>query len=238
MYIDAPKIVPEIVNGFYWDPARISGIGSSHCIMPEMNGKSAADQIQPTNSKQPALIVNNGNIQMQVSDASTDGRLLSAGPVKAGWSGATYVAMWHKLPNGTPVVGSTILFVHNLVGTGTRRMTIINNGTIEQYQINLSQDGTSVQSNAWNVADYDWHYIEFIYTPGHCAFCVDLIEQAPAIEGINCTSLNDPEVSIAVCSSVGAGINQNVQQCGVVYYGNGVPSYAHRQLLMNHKRPA
>lgn len=233
----------------WWDPELgVTNLGATNFRWAEQNGFSshAADQVQTTVAKQPALVaVGSHNQWREVGAVDTPGsdiRMISPGNVKAGWSSKLYLFMRHRVAAGDNPSGVTTIFAHQTTSTGLRRITVIHSGTgTDSYAVTLSQDGTAVQQNVWDAPqDGLSHGLEFYFegAPGGAGFCqlyIDGMLQTPRSAAINLASVNDPNVPLAVGAATGAGIGQNRQDFGLVAYGNDLPSASERASILAYK---
>jgi hypothetical protein len=234
-----PTDVAAVRNGYWWVPNGISGLGGSSFKLIEQNQHSSFDCIQATVSQQPSVITAaNGNTQLRFA-VTGDQRTKTAGSVTSGWSGNTYLGMWYRLPNGTPNNGTSTIFAHQTASNGLRRITVISNGTTNSHQLNLSADGTTVQSDIWaDQGDSEWYWHEWIYTAGVGAdHYRNLSVVTHTTTAINLASLNDPSVPLAIGAGTAAGVNVNDQDVGPVFYCNGIPTLAERGMLARHAPP-
>jgi len=246
-----PSFVPEIRAGYFWLPKDTVNVGLTSFRILEGNKNSTFDQTQTTVAKQPSLISNNGNQQLSyvgtLDVPGADVRTITAGDVRAGWTGNTYLGFWHRFPGiGTPNLlpsGSTTIFNHNKVAPN-RRWSFTHSGTDETYSLTVSADGTNLLTDKWDASpDYPatplWIWKELLLTVGTgVQFLLNFTLRSQTVTAINISSLNDSTASIAIYSSALAGVNQNAQECGPMYYGNGIPSLKNRKRLANHLNPS
>lgn len=235
-----PRLIAEVAAGLWW--ATDNGVTGTAALSTlswaEGGAHTAADQKQATDAKKPSVISSNGAPALRFTSAA-DSRLLTAGNVTAGWTGGLYLALWHRMPNGTPTNGTTTLFSHLTASNGLRRCSLISNGTTNTFAINLSTDGTATQTNIWaDPTDSAWHRLEFIFVPGSCAHFRDFALITPSTEAVNILTLNNPNVPIAIGAATGAAVNQNDQDIGgTVLYLPSAPSLTDRKRLANVSRP-
>lgn len=251
-----PREVPEVAAGYWWDASLASGFGTANFRVPEGGGHSTFDQLQSDTAKQATLITGNGSSQLQLlgdinADSSPDIRMITAGNVAAGWgAGNTYLAMWLRYPGrgvaNDLVAGNTFLFRHETLAAGKRRINLVHNGTNDTYSLTVSPDGTATQANTWDASvDYPdpsspnlWMWKEWILTAGVGAtMSGDFVLRSTASAAITSGALFDCTEPLALFSSTSGAINQNTQQCGPLYYANGIPSLANRVRLANYKNP-
>lgn len=230
-----PKLCKEARNGYFYLFKSASGLGSASFKLAESNGNSTFDVLQATTSQQPSVISSNSKSQFHF-DFAANQRTLTSGSVTAGWTGATYIGMWYRLPSGTPNNGTTTIFAHNTVGVGLRRISIASDGTNNRHAMTVSVDGTAVQQDTWaDQGDSNWYWHEWIYTPSVGAdHYRDFVLVSHVATVINIASLNNPSVPLAIGAATGAALNVNDQDIGFpIVYGNGTPSIKSRKRLAN-----
>jgi len=252
----SPADVPQVAAGFWWDPsAGVTNLGGTSFNWAERGGHTAADQVQTEVAKQPSLITNGGAKQWRfvttVGTGGTGSRLMTAGNVTPGWTGNTYLGLWHRLQSPTAndsISGASTIFNNQLTGAGQRRVSFTHNGTTEIYSLSLSADGTALQTDTWDAsvdypngggADQPWHWLEWAFTAGvGVSLFVDFVTRAHTTTVINLASINNTTAPIAIgCNTNAAAVTSNNQDLGVLVYANGIPSLANRVRLANFRNP-
>lgn len=246
-----PTTVPEIAAGYWWDPANASGLGGAGFKIPEGNGHTSFDLVQATTTKQPTALSENGATlyRMRKSVDANPSIVGTAGSVAAGWTGATYLGGWFRLPDASGIItGSGTLFIHS--GTaGNRRLILSNVQTVGQ-RIACSGDGTAIPNDDFaTVFAGGWVWVESLFVPSETTathraqLWYDFNERAlggsPSdfTTGTMPTSLSDATASIFIASRSAANANVDTTDFGAIYYGNGIPSLANRKRLRNRNRP-
>lgn len=234
-----PRMVPAISAGLFWDPAAATGLGTAGFTWPEGGGHSSADEVQATTSKQGSRITANGSTQFKFLFAS-DQRFKTAGNYTAGWTGATYLGIWHRISlGGSSNSGITTIWAHNAANPGLRWRFFHTGGVTNTYSLSVSADGAAAQTDIWACpTDALWYFVELLYTPSVGVDCYfDLALQTHSTTAINSASLANPATALGIGGSTAAAVNTNDHEIGMSYYGNGLPSLFHRQRAYAHRAP-
>jgi hypothetical protein len=240
-----PLSVPEVANGRWWDPSIITGLGTSGFKIAERNGGTTEfDFVQTDTTKQPAVITTNGFNQLAFggSGGGNDAvaTIATAGPM--GWTGATMVAYWGRLPNG--VTGTTQFFRH-LPASGSRRLLAGNWTASNRVRFTVSHDGTAAPEYSWDPGDVsNWHYYEWVFDPfepvatARQKLYVDRRLLTPTVTATTSTTLFDPvSCRLDLCSSNLAANANDTEIGGAITYTNGIPSNANRDRLYRQFKP-
>lgn len=246
-----PTTVAEIAAGYFWDPASASGLGAVGFKIPEGNGHSTFDLVQATVAKQPTALSENGAVlyRMRKSVDANPSMVGSAGNVAAGWTGATYLAGWFRLPDAAgAVTGAGTLFAHSLSATN-RRLSLTTVATVGA-RIACSGDGAVIPNNDFaNIFAGGWVWTEALFDPSQSTptdraqlwfdFTRRALGGSPSdfTSGTMPTSIFDGTANILVGCRSTATANLDTTDFGPVYYGNGIPSLANRKRLRNRHRP-
>lgn len=241
----SPLLVPEVAAGYFWDAeVGVTALGATNFRWTERGGKTAADQVQTTLSRQPTLITANGHAQLRWDKAISIGgsgtKAASASAITAGWTGATYVCGWWRA-NGTLDVLTNALFQHG--ATGAQRFLAVN-ASATAIQLLLSGNGSTNETVSFAIPSQDtFHFIELIFNPSAASgargeMWVDRVRQSPTAGGITITSLADSSAKICVTDRTAANEHGYVTDCGWCAYANGIPSDFNRDQLYNYKRAA
>lgn len=219
----------------------MSNLGQSTFSWGEGNGKTAANQVQTTVSKQPYLISNNGHQQFRYEGSSGLASVTrTAAALQAGWTGATMIAGWFRWPV-TMTTGVGRYLVHFTSTVGQR---ILGTQTPSGVSMGLSLAASGA------IAAYNWptvatptlfHYYEFVFDPSLAAtlrgaLYFDRVLQSPTAPPSGPASIFDAN-SFVEASGYGGVAGSFTGDRGPVYYTNGIPSDADRDLMMTYKAP-
>jgi hypothetical protein len=244
----SPRDVPEVAAGYWWEAGLTSGFGTTAFRVIEGNGHSTFDLIQGTVANQPTVLTENGGTQFRhrkIGDNPTS--MATAAGVLAGWTGATYIGMWLRLP--VDLTGTNNLFLHQSVGAG--RMGLITlNGTPDIFRINLIDAAQAFTNTTFSTpfADLGWHWIEAVFDPllvlggttsaDFAKAFRDLVALAPVVAGSHPAAIANVAGSVRMTStSGGTANNPDVSDWAACYYANGIPSLQNRVRLANHRNP-
>lgn len=243
-----PWNVPEIANGFWWHPALDTNLGSSSFAGVEGNG-TGLDFAQVTVASQPTSLTENGSKQYRMrrnADANPSPLITSARAVN--WTGATYVAMWIRVPSGD-VTGTNNFFLHGNSGGNQRISLVSTSGTPDLVRLNLFSDGSTVffTTAASPFSDGGWHWIEAVFDPdlllgGSAAsdrakLYSDLTLLTSIATASNPTTIFNPTSSIRCNASIGGGSGADNFDRALIVYGNGLPNLGNRRLLAGYRPP-
>lgn len=250
----SPSNVPEIASGYWWYAAGTSGIGTTGFRVIEQNGHSSFDLIQTTVASQPTLLSENGMAQFRMRKAATSNPafLATVGSVQAGWTGATYMAGWFRLPDASGDVTNTDGLIIHYGAAGERRMRLITAaGTPDELSGALSVDGTAITTTRWvqTLAGSLWKWIEYIFDP---LFVLggslntdrlklfanfSTVSTGSSVGGHNTTIFN-ANTPIVIASLNSTTANADTTDWAICYYGNGIPSLENRKNLANFYNPS
>lgn len=239
----SPADVPEVAAGYYWHPNLDTDHGTADFVAVELNGRANGSIAQATVTSQPAQLNESGSLQYRYSD-SGDGNhdFLVSAAHQAGWTGATYLAMWVRMSEGTPTSGSTVLFAHQTTAGDQRRIVLINNGTSELWTLTLNSTGAAAggQTASWDASDdyLRWLWLEVLFEPGGAALYVDQQLRTAVAGAITLTSLFDANAPIGVGNAATGGANVNRLDRATVVYCPGIPALGDRERLRRHLAPA
>ncbi len=244
-----PRSIPEVAAGYWWTASQATGLGTTGFVVPEGNGHSTFNLVQPTLVNQPTMLTENNGIQFRMVAAA--GILQTAGAVQAGWTGATYMAGWFRVPDASGDITSSVALITHSAGNGSRRMDFTAVlGTPDAVGGRTSADGTAsvVQrvSNAGVFAGGNWAWAERVFDPAltlggsaaadRAKVFANFTLQTPLAAMTVLTTLFDASLAISVGSSVGLA-NSDTTDWAAAFYCNGIPSLANRQRLANGTRP-
>lgn len=254
--ISSPADVPEVAAGYWWHPSMAVGIGGAGFAVPEGNGHATFALVQAVAANQPTLLTENGQTQFRMrktGDAVGASSHATAGAVQAGWTGATYIAGWCRLPDAAgAITGSDTLFTHSLTTGNQRRVALsFASGTPSLIQSNPSSDGLSQAGTklvrATTPTNGSWQYLECAYdlllTLGGAspADVVKLFSNFAAL-----TLSTAPSVAIGslfnALAPIGVGCfpatgNVDTLDWAGCYYANGIPSLGNRIALSRWRAP-
>lgn len=249
-----PRDVPEIAAGYYWEAANSNGIGTAAFKVIEGNGHSSFDFVQATVASQPTVLTENGGVQfrMRKSADANPSILGTSGAVTAGWTGATYLGMWLRLPDASGDITSNNSgwFIHSTTTGNQRRFSYIPTITVSDRNIattsSTGADSTTTRVVHWNNANYTWAEMIFdpLLTLGGSAFpdktkiFHNLVLQTRVQDAnLDHNALFDASATIDICNRAhGLGTNDTTDWAAA-YYGNGIPSLANRVKLANRRNP-
>lgn len=248
-----PRMVPEVASGYYWLAYQATGLGTAAFKVPEGNGHTSFDLIQATVASQPTQLTENAGVQFRMRKAA-DGNpafVATSGSVAAGWTGATYMAGWFRLPDASgDVTGTDGLIIH-YGGAGARRMRLITAaGTPDELSGALSVDGTAVTTTRWaqTLAGSAWTWLEYVFDPLFVLggslntdrlklFAgLSAVATGSSVGGHN-TTIVDASTPVVIASLNSTTANADTTDWATAYYGNGIPTLFNRQRLMAHMAP-
>jgi len=247
-----PRDVPEVAAGYWWAPAAATGFGTSSFKIPEGNGNSAFDLIEPTATvaNQPTLLTEHGGVQYRMRKAADAHpcKLRTANPVTAGWTGATYIGMWLRLP--VDLTGINNLFGQGGFSSNARIGLLTINGTPDLLRINLVTAAQSFTNSTFPTpfADLGWHWTEGIFDPGltlggsdatdYAKAFSDLAQITPASKGTHPSTISNAAAEIRLSETNGDGATDTDDyDWAFAVYANGIPSRANRVKLANAYNP-
>ncbi len=256
-----PRMVPEIAAGYFWRASRTTGFGTTGFKVLEGGGHSTFDLIQATVANQPTLLTENGGVQFRMRN-SADGNpcsLATAGAVAAGWTGATYLAMWVRLPDAAGIITTAgfgdQLFRHG--ATNQQRLTLFPaDGTPDRVSLQLfpvaagTGNGTKSFDNANIFAGASFTFLEAIFDPlltlggstdaDKFKLFTGLTSRAIIASGgaaITGTTISNSTAAITMACIAAGFANGDTTDWSSCYYGNGIPSLFNRQRLMALEAP-
>jgi len=224
-----PRLVPEIVAGYFWDPTFATGSGATLRV-PEGNGKSTYDMVTPAANTAPTAGTINGQVVAQYANGSPDQLMRTSTTVQRGWTGATYFAAWVQAP---AVVGSIM---------GHWRTANNLNLQLNTSDCRVQGDfGGGATEQRFPVAPFGAtpFFIEGIFDPSQAAtgrfiFTIDRVAQTPTTANALGAALTDTAEFITCGGAFNDSSTFNYTgdfKTGVVYLANGIPSAANRDLL-------
>jgi hypothetical protein len=251
----SPRDVPEVAAGYFWDAAAATGLGTTGFKVPEGNGHSTFDLIQTTVANQPTALSEGGGAQfrMRNSGNANPSTVGTAAAVTAGWTGATYVAGWFRLPDASGDITSFVTLLGHSGGSGARRFQLQGlAGTPDLWSVQTSTSNslaTAKFDNASFLAGAAWVWGEAIFDPALTlggSVAADrnkLFANLAAITrnsntGTIGTTLDNSSVIINVASAGVGFANSDTTDWAAVYYGNGIPARADRVRLANFRNPS
>lgn len=240
-----PSSVPEVAAGYWWDSSLgISAPGTTAFSWAEQNGHAAFAQTQATVSAQPARVSGAGGDFHYATSSQT----ATAGSVKAGWTGDTYIAGYFRFPDAPGTGTFCRMFGHQTTATGRRRVIVLFTSVVANnvVQVSASWDGTSsTQLSVVHPTPTNWGFIECFLRPGNAdanARRTILIDgSTPTTQSSSSaasfSTLNDPTEPLGVCTNPAVANTQSVEVAWMVY-ANGIPSDADRALLRAYRSVA
>lgn len=248
-----PRMVPEVAAGYHWDANIFTGLGGAGFTIPERGGRTTFDLIQATLAQQPAQLTENGVTVWRFSDAgeANPSRVANAAPVTAGWTGATMIAGWFRLPDASgDITGTNVPFGHR-TNTTQRRLLAGMSSTGDRVSWSVSGDGSTVSlTNFPTPFDGAFKYCEWIYDPQNtlggstdadrAKFAVGLALQTRVADATTLppAALHDSSTVLFLCSnSASSSCADRIDWAGGLYYCNGIPSLFNRQRLMAYRAP-
>lgn len=228
-----PGLIPSIAAGFYWDPARRSGLGTAGFVIPERQGKAARNLAQSSTSLQPTVGFANGHTYLRF--ASGTGPIQTAAAA-IGTTGPLYVAAWLRFP-GTQAT-SNICIHSSAAGAPNRGFnTYVVTGS---QRFTTSADGTATAENRWAQQDAGFHFHAFVFDGADAdathrqRLIVDNVELTPTATASAGATINDPVTELRWIIAAGG----DTVDVGMMYLGFGIPSAADLAALRNFKRMA
>jgi len=242
-----PRSVPEVAAGYLWDPGLVTGLATSGFTLPEMNGHTAFNGLQSNTALQPAALSLNGQSLFRMPNTASAFLAMSAAAA-AGWTGATGVMGWYRLPDANgDITGTSTLFAHNTSAGNQRRLIILLSATADRLQIQTcTNSGTSflITEFANPFVGGAFHWIEAFFDPlfvlgGSLAtervkLFVDFVQQTPVTTVSAGTALFDG-IANATITSTASGKDR--LDWGRIHYTNGIASLPHRVRCANACNP-
>ena len=245
----SPREVPEVAAGYFWEAGNTTGFGTTGFRVLEGNGHSTFDLIQATVANQPTLLTENGGAQFRMRNlASGTPSSMQSGVVAAGWTGATYIGAWLRLP--VDLTGTNNLWQHD--SNSAFRISLLTiNGTPDLLRINIITTAQvfTASTFATPFADLGWHWIEAIFDPLLVLGGSDNTDYVKVFSGLVALSKILGNAHPSALSSLAAAVrianntadvanNPDTTDWAAVYYANGIPSRANRVLLANRRNPS
>ncbi len=249
----SPRDIPEVAAGYYWEAGNTSGIGTAAFKVIEGNGHSTFDLVQATVANQPTVLTENGGTQFRMrktGDAVGKSIMATAAAVAAGWTGATYVGMWARLPDASGVVaGFDGFFQHDAGGPNKRTQVYLFHTANDDIGFEVSSTGSnSLLTTYTNIfAGSPWVWVELVFDPlfvlgGSLAgdrikLFANLALRSRVSSAAVATSITDSSAKLSVGSFNGSTGNGDTLDWAACYYANGIPSLQNRVRLANHRNP-
>lgn len=247
-----PRMVPEIRNGYYYLAQDATGIGTTSFRVPEGNKHPTFDLIQATVANQPTLLNENGGIQFRMrktGDVVGASIVATSGAVQAGWTGATYIGGWFRLPDvAGDITGLDGLFQHS-ASSPNRRAQLTLDSASDKVLNTMSSTGSNSLSTRWDtvVVGGGWTWIEWVFDPlfalgGSLAaerikLFAGLVLQTRTQDAAGPTSISNGSSLLSVGCFTATANTDTTDWCSA-YYGNGVPSLKNRKRLANYLNPS
>lgn len=253
--LQSPADVPEIAAGYWWHPSMAVGLGGAAFAVPEGNGHATFALVQANPLNQPTVLTENGGVQFRMRKTADPNPCVlgTAGNVSAGWTGPTYIGVWHRLPDNAGVsAGNSGMLAHTLSGTNNRRFSVnyTTGATPGRLQVTSSSTGLLQSTNtsrSTSTHDGNWHYIEMIFD-----FALVLGGASPAdvikhfSDLVRRTLTTVPTTAPASLFDASCNIYIGLEQAllsvdnfdwAACYYGNGIPSLGNRLALSRWRAP-
>lgn len=234
----SPLHVPEVVAGYFWDPAAGSGSGAAGFLIPEGNGKTAYNLITPGAGVAPALTSVNGQAAVFFANGTPDKCIRATGNVQRGFTGACMIWGWISAPGAN--VGP--IFSHSRA-SGNLSVNL----TTADVRISM-HDGVGVVESRFPLPPGGYatgpFYYEGLFIPSAAVtsrlqLTIDRVAQVPTLAGSPGTSMQDTADVMGFSAAVGDSSNFNMNgdaTVGVMGLTNGIPSDADRDRLFNYRR--
>lgn len=244
-----PRMVAEIAAGYYWEADAATGLGTTGFKIPEGNGHTTFDLIQATVASQPTALSENGGVQFRMRKGADPNpvKMASSGNVTAGWTGATYVGAWLRLP--VDLTGINNLFQHASSGAG-RIALLTTNGTPDIFRVNVVDAAQAFTNSQFSTpfADLAWHWIEAIFDPAlvlggsgpndYVKAFSDFVAMTRTATATHPSALADANGTVRLGqTSTGSANDADNYDIAAAYYANGIPTLANRVKVANRKNP-
>lgn len=240
--VTTPFDVPQVVAGHWWDGDVYSELGLTTFRWTERNGHTGVDMLKNVVANQPDAIMTNGFGQFRFRNTSDPNQSsVASANTTRGWTGATYIGMWVRYPDGEASIGTNILFRHNGAGGS---IGIYLRKTTTTYRLILSVDGTATTDTFWvmGTTSTAWRFFELVYDPAEVGglrarLFIDGVERA--YSGVPPTpeaSIFDTSATVQV-ACIGGSPSVDTTDIGCVYYCNGIPTSLDRLRLRAYKSP-
>lgn len=252
--------ITVLTNGYWWHARNATGLGTAQFKVPESGLHTTFDLVQATLSKQPAQLTENNGAQFRMGKAGSAAPavLATAGTVQAGWTGATYLAMWLRLPDaGGVITGTTQFFTHyNATGNQRRIFFITSNNadnSLDLLSSSMSTDGqaaTTSTSRANSPLDTPggWLWIEVVFDPlltlggstigDKFKFFVNMDTLVRTLDStVDYTQIADTTAAIQAFSTSAGAANPDTTDWASCFYCNGIPSVGDRRRMAGYYPP-
>lgn len=248
-FVDNLSGITELNNGYWWHAKDATGLGTSAFKVPENNGHILFDFAQATVASQPTALSENGSVQFRMRNAgnANPSILGSAAPSTAGWTGATYIGGWFRLPSGVPT-GNGGLFQHSTTTGNQNRINL----SISIIGINATTciDGTAASNRNNSVtsaafANLGWHWIEATYLgvgiddEAKLPIFVDFV-RLPRLSGVSPipASIFNANARVGIGSRFQNALsNIDTTDWASCFYCNGIPSANNRRRMASYYPP-
>lgn len=254
--LQSPADVPEVASGYWWHPSMSTGFGTTGFRVVEGNGHSTVDLVQATVAAQPTILTENGQTQFRMRKRTdlAPSLLVTGAALQAGWTTATYVAGWFRLPDAAGIVTVQDYLFRHYEAAGKRRWnSSMLPAPISNLVLQASSDGTANALNRFDNANIfaggGWVWVEHFFDPlqvtGGTAPADNLrlatnftLRAVTSTMGTLPTSLFNGNSLLAVA---GTGItlveNTDTTDWSGFYYANGIPSLGNRIALSRWRAP-
>lgn len=250
--LQSPADVPEVAAGYWWHPSMAVGLGGASFAVPEGNGHAtfALAQVNPLN--QPTLLTENGQQQFRMrrtADANPS-RIGTLAAVSAGWTGATYVGMWLRLPDASgDITAAGSLFLHTAAAGFRRWASALSTTTSDRFGSSFSLDGTATSVTRWGspFVGGGWVYCEHIFDPAltlggatsndRAVLFTNFALQTQLLVSAGPATIFDASSQIFVGCSSNTVSNTDTTDWAACYYANGIPSLGNRIALSRWRAP-
>ncbi len=245
-----PANVPEVAAGYFWLAASGTGIGTAGFKVPEGNAHTTFDLVQATVASQPTALTELGGTQyrMRKTADANPAKMATAAGVLAGWTGATYIAGWFRLP--VDLTGGNNVFLHSTNGGFARMTAVTVNGTPDIFRVNVT-DAAQVTTNSQFVtpfADLGWHFIEMVFDPllvlggsgpnDYVKAFADLTAMTRIATATHPAAIANVAGAVRLAQTIsGSTTDADDYDWATLYYANGIPSLPNREALYRHLAP-
>ncbi len=248
-----PANVPEVAAGYFWLAASATGFGTAGFKVPEGGGHTTFDLVQATTANQPTALTELGGTQLRMrktGDAVGASFMATAAAVTAGWTGATYVGMWVRLPDAAGVVaGFDGLFQHSGSSPNKRLQVYLFHTANDDVGVDFSSTGSNSLLTTYvnPFAGAQWVWVEIVFDPlfvlgGSAAgdrikLFTDFTLKSRVSSAAGPTSIANASAKLSIGSFNSASANGDRIDWATCYYCNGIPSLPNREALYRHLAP-
>ena len=164
-----PSVVTQVAAGRFWLANADADLGQITFKIPEGNANTTFDLIQAVVANQPDKLTENGNTVWRFRDSAeaNPARMAAVGTLQVGWTGATYIAGWFRLPDASgDITGTNVPFGHR-TNTTNRRLITGTSSTGDVITWSVSGDGSAVSLTNFPTpfVGAKFHWLEWFFDP-------------------------------------------------------------------------